>query len=569
MPRTILQSNKKFLVLRVEDIVAWIIVAAICLVTFRYFSTAYNGQNLHVWGDEVIYRIDAMRRGFAEAYYPNYLFLWVFSLLPGANGAFPEAARACNAALFSLAVPFIYLTCNIYIKRKWSVLIAGLSMVGPLSTYSAYFMPDVMYFSGFCLFAWLCLRPTALPAYWYGALAGSSAACLCMIKPHGFFLLIAFVVSEAMFAWHSRTAIARKRVARIILASIVSFIVIRASVGWYIAGFEGLGLFGGYADKLKWEKDSFFEIFRLFCISLSGHILSIVLVTGPVIMAFVTRRKDTEFQEGEKFLKLRLFAGSLIITMFVISVLFTTKLAEGGHASETARLHMRYYNLFFPLLYLVLATHIDHAVHVPRRMWMGMIVLLVCIFSVQVGSLKYFVPLDLDAPELCGILRYTSVLGAFSALSALSVIVFAFRPREGALLFLCGALPTLLITSSVVITKDISSRAHDDIGDVAGKQISQYLGNAPNIGLFGDVTPICQVMFYAGNPSSFLYPLAEGAPVPDVPLAQNVIFGGAFSNGRKAPPELTWALVTGDRRVPKNFQLTLSGTGWRLFKMRP
>jgi phosphoglycerol transferase len=550
------------------DISAWTCIAAICFLTFFYFSTAFTGQNLHVWGDEVIYRIDTMRENFSEVAYPGYLFLWVYAWLPSADGVFPEAVRAWNAGLLALAVPFIYATCRLYTARKWSVLIAALSMAGPFSTYSAYFMPDVMYFTAFCIFAWFCLRCTAMPALWYGALAGGATACLSMIKPHGLFILIAFMAAQCIVALFQRSPVNTRNTIKILAASLLCFVAVRGFVGWQFAGSNGLSLLGDYSDKLAWQGDTFGNILKLFFISFGGHALALAFITGPTVMALCTTRMDKDDTSYEKQLRLRAFAGCMVAVMFAITILFTTKLAEGGHASETARLHMRYYNLFFPLLYLVLAIQIGHPGRSRRAAWVIAACLLACIASVQFGSLRYFVPLDLDAPELSGILRHPVALPAFSLLAALAVAAFAWRPRHGAWVFLGAALPVLMIASSIVVTADLGSRSRDDMGDAAGKQIGQFLGaSVPNMGLFGDVTPICQVMFYAGNPSTFMYPLADGVAVPDVLRPKGVIYGGVFPNGKKAPPALTWAVVFGERKVPAHFQPVQSGSGWKLFKI--
>lgn len=339
-------------------------------------------------------------------------------------------------------------------------------------------------------------------------------------------------------------------------------------MGWYFAGLKGLSLLGEYSDKLKWEGDTLLNVLALFSISFGGHAAAVALMAGPTPLAFFVAQGDADDATFEKQLRLRAFTGCTFAMMFAITILFTTKLAEGGHASETARMHMRYYNLFFPLCYLVLATQLGNTLRTPKRLWIMATFFLAAIVSVQFGSLKFFVPLDLDAPELTGIIRQSTALAIFGIMAAVSIVAYVFRPSSGAQIYLCTALPFLAITSSIVVTNDLKFRTHDDIGDAAGKKISLAIGShTAGMGLFGDVTPICQVMFYAGNPSSFLYPLAEGVPVPETVLQKGVIYGGQFLNGKKSPPEMNWAVVFGNRRVPINFKETLSGDGWRLFNI--
>src|SRR5262249_4354557 len=102
---------------------------------------------------------------------------------------FLECARILNACFFSLALPFIYLICRRVASQKTSIFIALISVLGPVNTYSVYFMPEAMYFFAFWVFAWFVITNANKNPPILGLEAGMILGLIALIKVHAIFLL--------------------------------------------------------------------------------------------------------------------------------------------------------------------------------------------------------------------------------------------------------------------------------------------------------------------------------------------------------------------------------------------
>ncbi|KXU82450.1 hypothetical protein CI15_33505 [Paraburkholderia monticola] len=552
-----------------EDVAAWIGVAIISLFVHIYLSLAFTGENLHVWGDEIIYSMEARSRDFHGAVYQNYLYLALFSIIRFAHQGFLELARSINALLVAVSVPFVYATAKIYLAKRWSLLIALITGIAPITTYAAYFMPDAMYYSAFCVFAWFCLACAGLSPVIYGLSLGLLAAVLAMIKPHGVFILIGFVASQVMLCAAVRSREKALAVVKVILACIASFVLVRFSVGYLFAGKSGLSLFGQYSrfGQVGWTAAQYLSAWKLLILLTKGHVISLVLLTGPAILAlFMPHTGDSS--EREKSLRLRTLALSVLALMFFVTLAFSVRNAEGEISSDALRLHMRYYNFIFPLLYIVVATSIGQITRVPKILLLLSLAMVLLAASAVGGSLHGFFPFEVDSPELRGVTARTWTLVLSALLSALSIILFAWRPSRGARFFLVCALPVMAVIGTCFINLDLRARMVDMPGDVAGKMVREYLGaDATHIGFFGDVTQTNQAMFYIGDADSFMYGLDEGEAVPSTLIA------GARVDGKLMPPWATlpastkWAVVFGVRPVPATYRAVLTGPDWTLYRI--
>ncbi|OZO05582.1 hypothetical protein B7453_05710 [Pseudomonas sp. IB20] len=547
----------------------WVSVGILSFLCYLYLSNAFTGQNLHVWGDEIIYSMDTRLDDLALARYPNLLYLKLFSIAGMAGHGFLELARSMNAALIAISVPFVYAISRRYCSRRLSLVVAFLSVVGPVTTYAAYFMPDAMYFSAFYVVAWCCLSFSGSRPVIYGVAIGVLCACLASVKPHGALVLVAFLMMQLALILHQRDAPATFKGLSVCGVSIAAFLSMHFLLGFLFTGTGSAGLIGGYSQftSVPWGGDQFIYAAKLAMMLLQGHFTAIALLVGVAILGVLTTHDGADDDRRMALHRLRVFVACLIVLMVLVTVAFSVRIADGAPFADTMRLHMRYYNLFFPLLYIVAASYINAEQSLSWVLRVLGTLLAMTVVTTIFGSLNRFIPTELDAPELRGITVSTGLLWGAAALSALSITLFMIRPKYGARLYLFVALPVMLMMGSINVNEDLRGRLTDMKGDKAGKIVKTFLqDDAKHIGFFGDVVAICQAQFYAGDSTSFLYLLGEGEPVPATLVPGLPVDGYLIPPGKTMPPDTRWLVVFGKRPIPDNYKTVLVFPEWSLLQ---
>ncbi|OPA86558.1 hypothetical protein BFW86_20705 [Pseudomonas fluorescens] len=551
------------------DMIGWVSVGILSVLCYLYLSNVFTGQNLHVWGDEITYSIDSRLDDLALARYPNLLYLKLFSLAGIAGTGFLELARSLNAALIAISVPFVYAISRRYCSRRLSLLVAFLSVLGPITTYAAYFMPDAMYFSVFYGVAWFCLSSSGRRPVIEGLVAGVLFACLASVKPHGAFVLAAFLMMQLVLILHQRNVPAIVKGLKVSGVAIVAFASMHVFLGFIFTGTGDAGLIGGYSQftSVPWGGDQYLYAAKLAVMLLQGHFTAVALLVGVAILGVLTTHDGADEERRIALRRLRTFVACLMVLMVLVTVAFSVRIADGAPFVDTMRLHMRYYNLFFPLLYIVAASCISTE---QRPSWvlrgLGALLAVTAITS-MFGSLDRFIPTELDAPELRGIAVSSGLLCVVAALSAVSITAFLIRPMYGARLYLFIALPVMLMMGSINVNEDLRGRLTDMTGDKAGKIVKTFLqDDARHIGFFGDVVAICQAQFYAGDSTSFLYLLSEGEPVPASLVPGLPVDGHLIPPGKTMPPDTRWLVVFGKRPIPDNYTTVLDFPEWSLLQ---
>jgi len=99
-----------------------------------------------VFPDEYTYSKFSRLIPFREAYIPNYLWFLVYRVTSICGDGFLGCGRLLNVVFFVSAAPFIYLIGKKITGEKTALLISVLSILGPINVYTAFFMPESLYF---------------------------------------------------------------------------------------------------------------------------------------------------------------------------------------------------------------------------------------------------------------------------------------------------------------------------------------------------------------------------------------------------------------------------------------
>ena len=149
--------------------------------------------------------------------YPNRLFFAAYAVTSYAKDAF-AAARVLNAMWLAIAFAVIYCMAVQADALLGGLLIAIAYVVGPVGTYTAYFMPEVMFATLFMVACGLAAIATASGVGWAAWGAAIAFAALTYVKPNAWAVVGAML---AYVAWRSLQAPPGDRRRRMLLFAVV------------------------------------------------------------------------------------------------------------------------------------------------------------------------------------------------------------------------------------------------------------------------------------------------------------------------------------------------------------
>ncbi len=510
--------------------------------------TASRNAGLYpvVMDDEYRYSVAARLQPFAEAHVPNYLFLVIYRATNVCGDAFLLCARWLNLVFFAAAAPSIYLVARQVMSRPLAIAVAALALVGPVSTYTAYFMPESLYYLGFWSIAWLVLSSRPDASLLRFALAGGAIGALALVKPHAIFLLppaVAFVAIETRRTRGFRQATVFAQASVVVATALL----IKFAVGYTIAGRSALTLFGAFYSGIAETAQAPGTGARLAGLlsdlawNLSGHLMALVLLFAlPVAILvaspFASRATGPEAGPVVDRRRLRLFTFLVLGTLIAVASLFTVIVDGQGPYETLARLHARYYDFAFPLLFIVGASWIEaRPGQRPVRAVVAMVVAAALVFAAQTGLARFGNGV-VDYPELQGITAHTAVKNAAALLGLVSLALWVVKPRYAALWFVLAVLPFAMVKGSISASAQMQGRRTADVYDIAGTVVRRALtrDDAARVVVFGaDAAGVYHTLFQLGAAAATARLLDAGAPIGE----------------REWPASHPWAVVVGDHRL--------------------
>ena len=526
------------------------------VITVAFLLAVRNiGLYPTVFADEYTYSKFSRLVPLSEVNIPGYLFLFTYKITSACGDGFLGCARVLNVLFFVLAAPFIYLIGRKLAGEKTALLIAALSMLGPINTYTAYFMPESLYFLSFWVFTYLALnikKELAVSRWIFmGAIFGVSA----LIKPHALFLVPALVIYFFMVQRQSVAGKPDTFLYRQYFGFFATAISVKLIIGFALAGNSGITIFGpAYTSVASGSMGAgrYISLAKLAFENLQGHILALCLLFSvPVGQLLLTSklflRRDPESRTS---INIALYTSIILFFLLIVVVLFTASISGSGPYESNARLHMRYYNFSLPLLLLVAASQLSlNAISTPTRFR--------AIIGIPIGAaicyavytqLAAYTPSFIDNPELRGFTFNSSVFRVLGGLSVFSLAAWVYSARAGARIFLYLFMPLAVCLSTFQVNKELRQRLVPDVFDKAGIFTKQYLSNEDisRVVIVGsEPAALFRSLFYLDNSNASL----------------EVISRGAAYDPSKLPPGKEWILVIGDHALPANtfFQLPMNG----------
>jgi phosphoglycerol transferase len=515
-----------------------VLLSATCV--FIFLTIRNCGLFPSIFDDEWIYSEYSRLASMSNAPVPSYLFFFLFGTTRFLGEGFLEGARIYNACFFAVALVFVYEVCRLYASHTLALFIAIASVLGPISTYSAYFMPEAMYFCAFWVLSWFILHNIGKGPQKLGIGTGAILGCMAMIKFHAVFLVPGFAVFMFL-AWFSKAAnLTFGSVLQTFLFAFLAFIVVRFAGGYLLAGRAGLHFIGArYGSFTSPSNNSAFS-FNLLASgwhSLIGHLLALSFLLCVPLAATVCmdwKNWASATQRGSVPNLLRLFALSFLPPLLLITAISTAMFA---HYDTIARLHLRYYSFIFPFFFIITACELKSRGQEGRsrkRIIVAFILGIVGLFAVVAG-LRNYAPNIVDSPELS--IVYNPHLFLLSgALGIISLLIWCFAPRIGAMFYLFLFLPFTMAGAAQWNFAELDSRRSPNTYDSAGQFARQLLGGQTSkLEIVGsELIGLYETLFNVDNPHASILGIPPGAPV----------------DLSKIPAGKSWVLIIGDHEFP-------------------
>jgi len=504
-----------------------------------------------VFSDEYFHSVSARIVPFSQATYPNYLFYLIYSITIFFGDGFLEGARLLNVISFVSATPFIYLVARKVATRRVALLITTLSILAPINSYTAYFMPESLYFLFFWVFTWLCLNIRIEHGTLHWSFIGAFFGFTALIKPHALFLLpplATFFLLQHRYAPKSEAEGKRKYLLYIIFC--LSALGTKFILGFILAGQSGLTFFGASYTSQAPSLSRYMDLTGPFFENGRGHLLSLVILFSVPVAQLVSSSNSCFKSSTDSSPLVNVALYTLLIFAFLVPIvaLYTASRAMIWPAAESNfRLHLRYYNFAFPLFLVVAASQIASADNRESTKWRMMIAIPIgiAILYALYTRMRPFNPHYVDSPAMYGMLKDIVAFYCFGGLSFAALALWIYGTRPGAKFFLYVFMPLAVTWTSIYANKGLRQQMVPNHFDHVGMFAKRYL-SAANV-------DFSRLHVASSNPYGLFKTLfyledASREVLPD-------------QTGRydlsKVPRTKEWLLLLGDHTIPEdgNFEV--------------
>jgi phosphoglycerol transferase len=513
---------------------------AACLGVGVYLAYRLLGVYPHIFADEWYYSKMSRLQPLKDSILPSWLYLWLFGGSNACGTHFYDCVHAGNILFYAGATPFIYLTARALTGKTLAMLLALLSMLAPLNIYTAYFMPESMYYFGFCVLSWIALARTGWHWALHAAATGAVLGLMSLVKVHALFLLPAL----CLFLVYARWAGGGRWLARAagsLAMAVACFFLVKFGIGYLLAGDAALNLFGNFYQGAANAASgrSILSLMPASFVNARGHMMALAMLL-PLPLAIIATsvlRPPSRQQAGPREL-LQLYALLMLGAAVGMTVVYTASIANPGVTEEGLRLHQRYYSFAFPLLWLVAATSIGQAAAQGRAALRWIIaLLLLAVLGLAIVKLPSYALNPVDGPDVFSVTpagwhgRFVLVL------DAAVLLLWAAGHRHAGSLFVYAALPVTLAFGLHTSNEQIAATRVPTPAEHAGEYARAHIppGEHKRITVAGtDEQQMIHLQFEIDDPDTSLLVLPADAPIEQYQLPLRG--GWLFVLGKHALP---------------------------------
>ena len=529
----------------------------------------YRNQYPVIFADEFIYSNLSRNVPLSESLTSNYLFLITYRFTNFCGDHFLGCARILNLIFFMLSMPFIFIISKKYTSGFYPYLIVVLSAASLINSYTAYFMPESMYYFFFWFLSWylICSNDKNL-LHWI--LAGIIFGLTNLVKPHAIFLIPAVIVFISFPTSSELRSANIVRITSSIIIFLFSAAIIKFGVSYYISGQNGLTIFGKYYSSLttpaEINKRSYAQLLVFTLESLKGHLFVVYLnYCLPFVIAFLSCFLQTSTHPANLISRKRLilFFVSSFLSLLVITSIFTAFISVGNE-KELYFIHSRYFNFTTPFVLIVVALASDLLDYKTKNNFLFYILIIITAIVVMVyviihGTEPYKLSYS-ESPEFFGMQYFHGEFYVLGIISLVSLLIAIFDLKVASLFYLFIFIPLSILSSLSMVESVLSeSRAQGpptrfDQAGIAAKQLftTQELDKILVIG--DSMVGIYRTQFYLDRPHiDFLYNTKK-YPWPKLDLS---ILDTAKG----------WIVLLEDYILPDYVQVLSRGKGYSIIRL--
>ena len=537
-----------------DGIGKYFLVISACVV---FVGLLFRNSGIYplVFADEYTYSKLSRLMPLADSTIPCYLYLAIYRVTSICGDGFLDGARILNALFFVFATPFIYLTARRVCTRGIASIVVLLALLGPINSFTAYFMPEAFYFFSFWVLTWFILRLDSSSNLWSWCFSGILLGLSALIKPHSLLLLPAIVLYVFYISRKKEGGWALQAFGNAVIFVVSAFLT-KLLMGYFFAGKAGVTLFGpyygAYANPAISNFQRILQLLTQAAENIQGHVLGICLMfCVPIALAIIISFKSISSKMENAEQKISFYALVVILNLVLVLGLFTAYNAHSGPYEMVTRISMRHYDFAFPLLFMIIASQLSIESLTIMFKWRAITAIPIgaAILYATFTHMTPYTPNIVDCPELFAFTFNSTVFYILSGLSLFSLVLWIWTKRAGVQFFIYFFLPLVIVSSSLFISLLLRGwRGTTDTYDKAGLFTKQYLskGEVSKVVVVGsEIGSLFRSLFYLDNPNSALASIPEGSTYDLSTL----------------PKGKEWILVIGNHPLPNNisFQLPLNG----------
>jgi phosphoglycerol transferase len=482
---------------------------------------------------------------------PDYLYYSLYTHTTLCGHSFLDCVRLLNVIFFVSAAPFIYaISRATLISIPTSIFITTISLIGAINVYTAYFMPEALYFLFFWMCTWLALRYKRLkkPLYWL--VPGLCLGLMTLIKPNALFLLPAFGALFFFFFLRDEQNDGPAKYLKSYGIFLAATIVTKLVIGIILAGKNGLTLFGGYSNMIPSSTiglNGYKRIIELAYNNLMGHLVGLsLLFSVPAAEILLSPRfLFRQLRDRPAVINIVVYAALVFACLLIVTTLFTASAAVTS-PYENTRLHMRYYNFAFPLFIIIGAVSGILQTSTKWRLIAGAPICLCILYGVCTHLSGYTLNI-VDSPELRGLSLNQPIFWVLSGMSLLSLMCWVYAGRLGAKVFTFLFLPFSVAFSGFYANQELRQHLSPDVYDRAGLFAKTYLPGEE-----------LSKLSIAGQELGGLFKSAFHVDTPEASI--DLIPMETEFDLAQVPSGKDWVLLIGDYHLPENtFLIQMNG----------
>lgn len=438
------------------------------LITVQFFHIA---PIVPMIADEYYYNLYSRLLSIESSLIPNFLYLRVYALTSFCGEYFYTCSKFLNLIFYILSGIVVFKITNLYADKSKSFFICLLFLIGPLNSVTSYFMPESLYILFFTIIIYYILNNNLKNTIKF-TIMGLLISILSLIKPHAIFLIF------PIFLYYILIIKIRNPIKNIIVL-ILTFLAFRYSLGFILAGRNGLALFGTYYGSLVgngYDLIKVFNILKYGAYNFIGHLLSLLpLILFPLTIIILNIKKWKSVNQ----VKFHFSALTILISLTLIGVtsMFTSQLfvMSGGIYDLYTRLNLRYYNFTLFLYYIILVIPEIDIVDIQKdckKKWLVFSIMAIGLFLAVYMKIHSWKPDYVDAPEFYSLYFNIYIYYFIIFVNLISLIIFLINYNFSLKLYLYLILPSLILYSSFINFTELNKH-RDNIYIEAPKIISK------------------------------------------------------------------------------------------------